>query len=206
MIELWGAAAAGVSFFLALLGTEAAKARAVAWNFIDRPTRQRHHRQATPLGGGSAMLLAVLLPAALAMALAAIWTSRGMPPWVPGIRQFFSGITYFLVAGFIALAVWVWRGIIRPTYIRMAPGVIQVLNYGYSKSKPTIRSYPMQPGTLAIFTRLRKRLILTLARGKNNDMLLFSRMRQPELKTERAWQAMLSTASTPPLSDEELVG
>ena len=28
MIELWGAAAAGVSFLLSLLGTEAAKARA----------------------------------------------------------------------------------------------------------------------------------------------------------------------------------
>ena len=159
----------------------------------------------TPTGAIWRQLIWLVVAGALA-ALLLLDYLHVLPPWVPGIRQFFSGITYFLVAGFIALAVWVWRGIIRPTYIRMAPGVIQVLNYGYSKSKPTIRSYPMQPGTLAIFTHLRKRLILTLARGENNDMLLFSRMRQPELKTERAWQAMLSTASTPPLSDEELVG
>jgi len=83
VIEICGAAAAGVSFLLSLLGTEAAKARAAAWGFVDRPGRDRHHRRAVPLGGGSAMFLAVLLPAALAMALAAVWSARGAPSWVP---------------------------------------------------------------------------------------------------------------------------
>jgi len=147
-----------------------------------------------------------LVVAGLLVALLLLDYLHVLPPWVPGIRHFFGGFAYFLVAGVIALAVWVWRGMIRPTYVRMAPGVIQVLEYRYSKSKPTIRSYPMEPGTLAIFTRIRKHLILTLARGESKDMLLFSRMQQPECKIERAWQALLSTAPTPPLSDEELVG
>ena len=129
-----------------------------------------------------------------------------LPAWIPGLRRFAGGLAYFLIAGFIALAVWVWRGMIRPTYVRMAPGIIQVLEYRYSKSRPTIRSYPMQPGTLVVLTRIRKHLILTLARGESKDMLLFSRMQQPGRKIERAWQALLSTAPTPPLDAEQLVG
>ena len=159
----------------------------------------------TPTGAIWRQLIWLVIAGAL-LALLLLDYLHVLPSWVPGIRQFISGFAYFLVAGFIALAVWVWKGIIRPTYIRMAPGVIQVLQYRYSKPKPTIRSYPMQPGTLAVVTRIRKHLVLTLARGKNQDMLLFSRMQQPELKVERAWQAMLSTAPTPPLSAEQLVG
>ena len=131
---------------------------------------------------------------------------RLLPTWIPGIRPFLGVFTYFLIAGAIALAVWVWRGMIRPTYIRMAPGVIQILEYRYSRSQPTIRSYPMQPGTLAVFTRIRKHPILTLAREENKDMLLFSRMQQPAQRIERTWQALLSTAPTPPLTDDALVG
>ncbi len=159
----------------------------------------------TPTGAVWRQLIWLVIACVL-IALLLLEYLHVLPPWVPGLRRFFSGLAYFLVAGFIALAVWVWKGMIRPTYIRMAPGVIQVLEYRYSKSKPTIRSYPMQPGTLAVVTRIRKHLVLTLARGKNRDMLLFSRMARPELKTERAWQAMLSTAPTPPLSAEQLVG
>jgi hypothetical protein len=95
---------------------------------------------------------------------------------------------------------------IRPTYYRLAPGVIQVLVYSLSSRRPMIRSYPMEAGTLAVFTRIRKHLILTLARGENTDMLSFSHMDRPQERIEQAWKALLSTAPTPPLSDEALVG
>ena len=129
-----------------------------------------------------------------------------LPAWLPGARPFMGGLAYFFVAGAIALAVWIWKGMIRPTYLRMAPGVIQVLEYRFSKSKPTVRSYPMKAGTLAVFTRIRKHLVLTLSRAENQDVLRFSRMQYPKQRIERAWQALLSTAPTPPLSEEELVG
>jgi hypothetical protein len=114
--------------------------------------------------------------------------------------------TYFLVAGAIALGVWIWRGMIKPTYYRLAPGVIQVLVYSLSSRRPMIRSYPMEAGTLAVFTRIRKHLILALARGENTDMLSFSRMDRPQERIEQAWSALLSTAPTPPLSNDSLVG
>lgn len=129
-----------------------------------------------------------------------------LPSWLPGARPLLGGFAYFFVAGAIALAMWIWKGMIRPTYIRMAPGVIQLLEYRYSSSKPTIRSYPIEPGTLAIFARVRKHLMLTLARDDSQDVLRLTRMRRSEELIRRAWQALLSTAPTPPLSDKQLVG
>jgi hypothetical protein len=184
------------------------RARIVCFGHADVPAVGELHFEPeiiTPTGAVWRQLI-WLVVAGVVVALLLLDYLHVLPPWVPGIRHFFGGFAYFLVAGVIALAVWVWRGMIRPTYVRMAPGVIQVLEYRYSKTKPTIRSYPMEPGTLAIFTRIRKHLILTLARGERKDMLLFSRMQQPERKIERTWQALLSTAPTPPLSDEDLVG
>ena len=159
----------------------------------------------TPTGTVWRQLLWMVIAGAL-IALCLLDYLGVLPAWVPINRGFVWGFMYFFVAGAIALGIWVWKGMIRPTYIRMAPGIIQVLEYRYSKSKPTIRGYPMRPGTLAIFTRIRKHLVLTLSRGEHKDVLSFSRMRQSEQRIERAWQALLSTAPTPPLSDEELVG
>ena len=85
MIELWGLAAIGLSFLLAMLGSQIARNRAKAWGFIDEPGRNRHHSQPTPLLGGSAVLVAVLLAALLALALAAIWNRQGFPNWASAI-------------------------------------------------------------------------------------------------------------------------
>lgn len=130
---------------------------------------------------------------------------RLLPAWFPSMRNFI-GLAYFLVAGAVALGLWVWKGLIRPTYVRMAPGIIQVLEFRSSRSKPTIRSYPIEPGTLVVLTRIRKRLTLVLARGDQKTSLQLSRMQNPERRIERTWQALLSTAPTPPLSDEDLLG
>jgi hypothetical protein len=129
-----------------------------------------------------------------------------LPSWLPGARALLGGFMYFLVAGVIALAVWVRKGMIHPTYIRMAPGVIQVLECRFRKPRPAIRSYPMEPSTLMLLTRIRKKLILTLSRGDHQDVFSFSEMQQPAQRIERTWQTLLSTAPTPPPSRNELLG
>ncbi len=82
MIYLAALGAAGAAFFLALLSTPVAGRIAVATGFIDVPKQSRHHRQPTPLLGGSAMLVAILMPSLLALALASLWR-EGAPGWVP---------------------------------------------------------------------------------------------------------------------------
>ncbi|MBU0638586.1 MAG: hypothetical protein KKB50_06955 [Planctomycetes bacterium] len=129
-----------------------------------------------------------------------------LPGWIPPTRSFIGCFAYFLTAGIMALAIWVWRGMIRPTYLRLAPGIIQVLQYRFRADKPTIRSYPMEPGTLAVFTRIRKRQILALSRSEQSDTLAFSQMRHTQLRVDQTWRALLSSASTPPLSTDELLG
>lgn len=146
----------------------------------------------------------------LAVALFGLWLFGKLGAW-PGLEHMPLGaFGYFLVVGIAAAAVWVWRTAIHPTYLRLAPGMLQVVEFGLGKAKPTIRSYPMQPGTVAIMinpsARPNRRLTLTLARGENGDEIPLWQMQQPAEAAERIWQALLSTAPTPPLSDEELVG
>ena len=159
----------------------------------------------TPTGAVWRQLIWLLIAGAV-VAWWALDYLQILPRWLPGVRPLLGGFAYFLVAGALALAVWIWKGMIRPTYLRMAPGIIQVLEYHYLRSKPGIRSYPMEPGTLAFFTRVGRRTVLTLSRGDHKDVLAFSRMQQPKQRIEQAWQALLSTAPKPPLSDEELLG
>ncbi len=104
---------------------------------------------------------------------------------------------------------WLWRTTVRPTYVRLAPGVVQVLEYRLRSSKPTIRSYPMLPGTLVIVrqdVKARRPTSVQFVRGEQSDVLPVSQMKDPDDAMQHIWYALLSTAPTPPLSDEELVG
>ena len=77
------AAAAGGAFVIAALGTPLVKRLAVAWGFLDKPRKDRHHRKAVPLLGGSAILAAILLPSLLVLSLAMVWSASQPPSWVP---------------------------------------------------------------------------------------------------------------------------
>lgn len=146
----------------------------------------------------------------IALAVIAFWLLQvtGVIP----IRRISPGsFGYVLFMGVGVGIAWFWRAVLRPTYIRMAPGIIQVLEYRYRAAKPIVRSYPMDAETLVVLrgktTAKRKwGFKLTLLRGEQRDLIEIWRMRGRDAVAERTWQALLSTAPTPPLSDEELVG
>jgi hypothetical protein len=111
-----------------------------------------------------------------------------------------------LIAGPVLFR-WFWITVIRPTYIRVAPGVIQVIEYRWRRGRPTIRSYPITGGTLAVITnQLWTDLSLSLLRGDNSDSFALSGIRNARAVQALVWRALLSRAATPPLSDEALVG
>ena len=114
------------------------------------------------------------------------------------------GVALLIVIG--AAVEWLWRVCRQASYVRLAPGMIQTLKYGLLRSKPTIHSYPMSLGTLVIVTQVLKRTWLVFIRGDVYDVLDLTKMRDRDELLEQIFQALLSTAPTPPLSDEELVG
>jgi hypothetical protein len=119
--------------------------------------------------------------------------------------------SYLLTAGIVTALVWIWRCVIRARYFRLAPGMIQVLEYRFLRNRPLVRSYPVEAGSLFIIARLDispldSGIALTLARPAHSDTVRLGNVREGAEVIERLWQALLSTAPTPPLSDEELVG
>jgi hypothetical protein len=102
---------------------------------------------------------------------------------------------------------WFWITVIRPTYIRIAPGMIQVIEYRWRRGKPTIRSYPIDGGTLVLFTnQLWSDLSLSLLRAGKTESFALSGIRNAKAVQALVWRALLSPAPTPPLSDDTLVG
>jgi UDP-GlcNAc:undecaprenyl-phosphate GlcNAc-1-phosphate transferase len=51
---------------------------------LDQPMAHKAHASATPMLGGVAILLAVVLPSLLVLAVASWWASRSVPGWMPG--------------------------------------------------------------------------------------------------------------------------
>ncbi len=96
--------------------------------------------------------------------------------------------------------------IVRPRYLRVAPGVAQVITYSILRSRPDIRSYPMSVETTVLATETLNTMTLKLVRGEQTDTIQLWRSDSAERFLEKLWLALLSTTPTPPLSNEELVG
>jgi hypothetical protein len=69
----------------------------------------------------------------------------------------------------------------------------------------------MDAGTIAVLRGKARggktsNLKLALLRGSRHDTIELWRMQQRDKAIESMWRALLSTAPTPPLSDEHLVG
>jgi hypothetical protein len=115
---------------------------------------------------------------------------------------------YFMWGGFVAAGILMlfWEYFVQPGYLRVAPGVVQTLMYRSPRSKPVIRSYPIDAGTLVVARQRVSNLELTLIRGDQRQTVGLGRFDATGGHWERIGQALVSTAPTPPLSDEELVG
>ena len=152
-----------------------------------------------------------LLPAALwtALLVCIVFCCLGAP-LVDVCGETIASVT-FLALLFLSVALTVMgRMLLWPRYVRLAPGVVQFLQYGFRRSKPRILSYPLTAGTIAVVTNeIRawgQRPSFTLLRRDDVSELPLRLVRNRGRYIERTWQALLSTAPTPPLSDEELVG
>ena len=153
----------------------------------------------------------LLVPLAVVWALvvaARLWPASSYPSFLPPVLHFLESVLgHWMLGGVTAGVVWFWMAGVRPKYLRLAPGIIQVLEYRWFwKSRPIIRSYAMAAGTLALVVEAPDNVTLTLMREEQVDLIRLSEMRYSRKTIERVWQALLSTAPTPPLSDEHLVG
>lgn len=84
MMIVWVSLAAGaLAAVISALATAAARPTAFRFGMIDVPDRHKRHSRPTPLLGGSAILVAVLLPSVLVLALASVWAKTGVPDWLP---------------------------------------------------------------------------------------------------------------------------
>ncbi len=151
----------------------------------------------------------VMLPAAVITAVAVLDWLGVWPFTVLHLGRHFGSFAWFLITGVTVGCAWIWRTAIRPTYVRLAPGIVQVMEYRLRGAKPTIHSYPMIPGTVAVVVQIGAKphqAIVTLARGERSDVLPLSQMRDAVQLVPHVWNALLSTAPTPPLDETELLG
>ena len=148
------------------------------------------------------------VPFGLAVLGAIVAQGLGVLPW--SWLGFVSSFYYFIGLSVGAASVWFWRSTIRPTYVRYAPGIVQIVRFGFRGGRPTIRSYPMTAHTTAILvnngTRPNRVTTLTLVRGDLRDVLLLWQVARHGQVLQGILQSLVSTAPTPPLSDEGLVG
>jgi hypothetical protein len=142
--------------------------------------------------------------------LAGVWPAALVTVWyllaAIGLvrRPRFSFWLWAVSGAAVALAVWAWKSGVRPTYVRLAPGIVQFLAYGPGGTRPRVRSYPMSPGTLVVVQR--KPRVFAFRCDKIEDTLNFESVRQRQDAEAVLWNALLSTAPIPQMSETELVG
>ena len=145
-------------------------------------------------------VMAATLGAAIMMLVMMILVAIAPVPKVliPGVL-----LTNLLPSAFILLASHVW-----PRYLRFAPGMLQVFRYGLWNNKPRVESLPLAAGTTVFarhgaspFVRFQQ-LCVCLPDGRVRRF----RFRLEPRRASVMWQILLSTAPTPPLDAEHLVG
>lgn len=78
-----GLAAFGVAAGLSALATSFTRRLAFKTGMIDRPAGHKGHSTPTPLLGGCAIFLAIVLPLMLVLAVARYWACTNVPAWMP---------------------------------------------------------------------------------------------------------------------------
>lgn len=160
-------------------------------------------------------------------------SSRVIPVILP--MRSIGGFAYVLVMGGVVTAAWMWRGMIRPTYLRVSPGLVEFLSYRWFwHDRAEVRSYPLTPGTNVIvmhpptfnmstfWSRLppdRREFHEDKMRDKHpNALVVFFERNGREERLDVAvafqadplrdlfWSALLSTAPIRTPSQDDLVG
>lgn len=107
---------------------------------------------------------------------------------------------------------WLHRAAIRPTYLRVALGIIQTIRYRAGGTKPEIVDFPITVGTRVVAIGKRAKSggssldKLVLMRARNAELVPIGRMPDSDKLADIVWRAVLSTAPIPPLSEMELAG
>ena len=83
MMMVWATALIGLAMALCALFVPLTRHLAVRLNMMDIPGRHKAHARAVPLLGGVAIFLAIAIPSAGDMALAAYWAAQGAQAWLP---------------------------------------------------------------------------------------------------------------------------
>jgi hypothetical protein len=111
-----------------------------------------------------------------------------------------------LAVGLRGVVMWTLESLLRPTYIRVAPGMIQAVHFHLARNRPSVQRFPVAPGTVIVLEGRRVIQQVAVRRGGQWASFDLTFASNPETASIRIWQAILSTAPTPPLSDEGLVG
>lgn len=119
-----------------------------------------------------------------------------------------KGRTLFAAfAAYLALlpALFFVRSVLWPRYLRLAPGMLQILKYRPGRGKPEVRNYPISVGTL-VFLRVWSDSTLDLVSGPRRDRFPLPGGATGQALLGQIATAVLSTAPTPELSDTDLMG
>ncbi len=144
------------------------------------------------------------VPVALAWLALGLNNSFGLVPIVQGVST--RGLGYFVVLGIIGSIAWSIGAGLMPQYIRFAPGLIEVLQFGLLRRTPEITPYPIEPGTVLWVERVWPAVRVTLIRDAQSETVELQNMRRPEEVERWLWDAVLSSAPTPPVPQDGLVG
>lgn len=103
---LWAMCGALVlAFVISYAATRVTSRIAIRTGMVDIPGGHKAHGRSVPLLGGSAIFIAVLLPAATVLALASMWASSGAPEWLDeALAQHIRGAASKVGVGMIILA------------------------------------------------------------------------------------------------------
>lgn len=145
-----------------------------------------------------------LILAGIGLSILAVW----MLQFIPGLHfdLELEGFACILIPAAAAGLIVVWATIVRPMYVRIAPGVVEVLAYSMFSSRPRVRSFPIEPGTLAVLVRRGGELSLHLKRGAQRELIVITSIQGHEELWPRLWQALTSRRPIPHLPSETLIG
>jgi UDP-GlcNAc:undecaprenyl-phosphate GlcNAc-1-phosphate transferase len=120
------------SFFAALAATAIIRHLAPRWGLIDKPAARKAHTTPTPLGGGIAIWLAIVLPLAVGLIVVPLIQQEVLPetilpafavPHVPGIIQQAGKLAGLLIAATVLMLMgladdargvaWQWRLLVQ---------------------------------------------------------------------------------------------